>query len=81
MGRVPRRKLSPMANKVLWTLEEAGSEEVQTLRATFTEIASTELEDVIRDLVRQELVYLEGSLSDARSEVVLTDAGRFALAE
>lgn len=81
MGRVPRRKLSPMANKVLWALEEAGAEEIQTLKATFTEIPRPELEAVIRDLVRQELVYIEGSLSEARSEVVLTEAGRRALAE
>lgn len=81
MGRVPRRKLSPMANKVLWALEEAGAEEIQTLRATFTEIPCTELEAVIRDLVRQELVYIEGSLSEARAECVLTDAGRRTLEE
>lgn len=81
MGRVPRRKLSPVANKVLRALEEAGAEDIQTLRATFTEIPRTELGDVIRDLVRQELVYIEGSLSEARSEVVLTEAGRRALTD
>lgn len=70
-----------MANKVLWALEEAGAEEIQTLRATFTEIPGPELDAVIRDMVRQELVYIEGSLSEGHSEVVLTEAGRRALAE
>ncbi len=81
MGRVPRRKLSRMANKVLWALEEAGAEEIETLRATFPEIPGMELEDVIRDLVRQDLVCIEGSSSEAASEVVLTEAGRRALTE
>lgn len=61
-----------MANKALWALEEAGAEEIQTLRATFPEIPRMELEDVIRDLVRQDLVCIEGSFSEAPSEVVLT---------
>lgn len=69
-----------MADKVLWALEEAGAEEIQTLKATFTEIPRPELEAVIRHMVRQELVYIEGSLSEGRSEVVLTEAGRRALA-
>lgn len=77
---VPRRRLTPLARNVLWELEEAGSEEAQTLRLTLRE-KDEDLNAVVNDLVRQGLVYLIGTFSEPACEVVLTDAGRRALTE
>lgn len=80
MPGVPRRRLTPLARNVLWELEEAGSDEAQTLRVTL-QPSDEDLDAVINDLVRQGLVYLAGTLSAPTCEVVLTDAGRRALTE
>ncbi|HVF75595.1 MAG TPA: hypothetical protein VM938_11145 [Acidimicrobiales bacterium] len=77
----PRRRLSPLAGRLLWELEEAGADEVTTLRATFPEVTAAEIEATVLDLSRQGLVYVEGDVADGSSEVVLTEAGRQALTE
>ena len=78
--RVPRRRLTPLARGVLWELEEAGSDEAQTLRVTL-QSSDEDLDAVINDLARQGLVYIDGKLTEPRCEVVLTDPGRRALTE
>ena len=80
MPGVPRRRLTPLARDVIWELEEAGSEEVQTLRVTL-EASDDELDATVLDLARQGLVAVLGILAEPRTEIVLTDAGRDALTE
>lgn len=77
---VPRRRLTPLARNVLWELEEAGSDDVQTLRLTLGD-SDEDFDAVVQDLARQGLVDLVGTLDVPTTEVVLTDAGRRSMTE
>jgi hypothetical protein len=87
-GKPRKLSLTPIQREVLWTLEEAGEENmptiINTLRVKLSGAAGNDLSDDIRgaveDLARRGFISIsaEADASGAES-VILTEAGRHTL--
>jgi len=75
-------KLSPVEREILWTLEEAGAENLSTLAATvkgiIKEVSNETFSQSLDNLERKKFVYFEKSDINGNS-VVLTEKGRIYL--
>jgi len=74
---MPRKlALSPLQNRVLWLLDEAGEETIGTVKAT----VGTDDEALDREITALErLAFVQRSTQDGRPSLVLTARGRDAL--
>ena len=69
--------LSPLQNRIMWTLEEAGEETVGTVRATVHTEDDETLQREIDALER--LMFVQRSTQNGQPSLALTPRGRQAL--
>jgi len=72
-GTKMKLKLSPAERDILCLLEEAGSEELQTLLASLPKLTESEIDQARRSLHKAGFIY------EYSTEVILTGEGRQAL--
>ena len=63
-------KLSPVERDILCLLEEAGSEEHQTISVSLPRFTETEIDQARQSLLKAGFIYEDSS------DVILTEAGR-----
>jgi hypothetical protein len=64
----------------MWTLQEAGSETIETVIATVKPLKQIEFDRTVDELITLRLVRMEGStMRDDKAELVLTETGTEAL--
>jgi hypothetical protein len=75
---MPRKiRLTPFQREVLWLLEEAGEETMQTIRVTLKPLDPGQLDSAITALVSIGFVIL--GEDNGEVSVILTDIGRLSL--
>jgi len=83
LGWMKKIKLSPVEREILWTLEEAGAENLSTLEATVKSVGKKHSKLVfsqsLENLKRKEFIEIETDKSEKNISVVLTEKGRNSL--
>jgi hypothetical protein len=78
---MPRRlKLSQLQRDIMWTLQEARGETIETVIATVKPLVQIEFDRAVDELIKLGLVRMESSTIDHdKAELVLTETGIEAL--